>query len=61
LIPRAAIHGTSELSRLGGPASHGCVRLHPWRAAALFARVERNGPRHKRIEVPSQANSAAAF
>jgi lipoprotein-anchoring transpeptidase ErfK/SrfK len=24
-----AIHGTYELSRLGGPASHGCVRLHP--------------------------------
>jgi lipoprotein-anchoring transpeptidase ErfK/SrfK len=51
LIPRAAIHGTSELSQLGGPASHGCVRLHPWRAAILFGRVERNAPRHKKIEV----------
>ena len=24
-----AIHGTNDLTRLGGPASHGCVRLHP--------------------------------
>ena len=24
-----AIHGTYHISRLGGPASHGCVRLHP--------------------------------
>jgi lipoprotein-anchoring transpeptidase ErfK/SrfK len=46
-----AIHGTYELSRLGGPASHGCVRLHPSHAAALFSLVERNGPRHTRIEI----------
>src|SRR5882757_1024955 len=32
-----AIHGTTDLARLGGPASHGCVRLHPSHAAALFA------------------------
>ncbi len=46
-----AIHGTYELSRLGGPASHGCVRLHPSHAAVLFSLVERNGPRHTRIEI----------
>jgi lipoprotein-anchoring transpeptidase ErfK/SrfK len=46
-----AIHGTYELSRLGGPASHGCVRLHPSHAAALFALVERHGPRNTRIEI----------
>jgi lipoprotein-anchoring transpeptidase ErfK/SrfK len=46
-----AIHGTHDLSRLGGPASHGCVRLHPSHAAALFALVERNGRRHTRIEI----------
>jgi lipoprotein-anchoring transpeptidase ErfK/SrfK len=46
-----AIHGTYELSRLGGPASHGCVRLHPSHAAALFALVERGGPRNTRIEI----------
>jgi lipoprotein-anchoring transpeptidase ErfK/SrfK len=46
-----AIHGTYELSRLGGPASHGCVRLHPQHAAALFSLVEHSGPRHRRIEI----------
>jgi lipoprotein-anchoring transpeptidase ErfK/SrfK len=46
-----AIHGTYELTRLGGPASHGCVRLHPSHAATLFALVERNGPRNTRIEI----------
>jgi lipoprotein-anchoring transpeptidase ErfK/SrfK len=46
-----AIHGTNDISRLGGPASHGCVRLHPSHAAALFALVERSGPRNTRIEI----------
>ena len=46
-----AIHGTNELARLGGPASHGCVRLHPSHAAALFALVQRNGSRNTRIEI----------
>jgi lipoprotein-anchoring transpeptidase ErfK/SrfK len=38
-----AIHGTYEISRLGGPASHGCVRLDPDHAAILFDLVEREG------------------
>src|SRR5271155_4917212 len=38
-----AIHGTYEISRLGGPASHGCVRLDPGNAAILFGLVEREG------------------
>ena len=38
-----AIHGTYYISRLGGPASHGCVRLHPGAAAKLFALVQRAG------------------
>jgi hypothetical protein len=38
-----AIHGTYHISRLGGPASHGCVRLHPGAAATLFALVRRHG------------------
>jgi lipoprotein-anchoring transpeptidase ErfK/SrfK len=46
-----AIHGTNDISRLGGPASHGCVRLHPSHAAALFSLVEHNGPRNTRIEI----------
>ena len=46
-----AIHGTKEIRRLGGPASHGCIRLHPSHAAALFALVQRTGQRNTRIEI----------
>jgi hypothetical protein len=34
-----AIHGSYEVSRLGTPASHGCIRLSPEHAAILFALV----------------------
>lgn len=46
-----AIHGTNDLARLGGPASHGCVRLHPSHAAALYGLVEREGRGGTRIEI----------
>ena len=46
-----AIHGTYELSRLGGPASHGCVRLHLSHAAALFSLIERDGRSNTRIVI----------
>ena len=46
-----AIHGSYEISRLGGPASHGCIRLHPSHAAQLFALVESHGPAHTKIIV----------
>jgi lipoprotein-anchoring transpeptidase ErfK/SrfK len=46
-----AIHGTNDLARLGGPASHGCVRLHPSHAAVLYGLVERNGRGNTRIEI----------
>jgi hypothetical protein len=35
-----AIHGSYEISHLGRPASHGCIRLHPKNAAILFALVK---------------------
>ena len=35
-----AIHGSYEISHLGRPASHGCIRLHPANAAILFALVK---------------------
>ncbi len=35
-----AIHGSYEISHLGRPASHGCIRLHPDNAALLFALVQ---------------------
>jgi lipoprotein-anchoring transpeptidase ErfK/SrfK len=38
-----AIHGSYEISRLGRPASHGCVRLDPGNAAILFGLVQRDG------------------
>ncbi|MEI9926374.1 MAG: L,D-transpeptidase [Bradyrhizobium sp.] len=37
------MHGTNDLARLCGPASHGCVRLYPSHAAALFALVPTAG------------------
>ena len=46
-----AIHGTTDIYRLGGPASHGCVRLHPAHAAALFALVQREGARNTTIRI----------
>jgi lipoprotein-anchoring transpeptidase ErfK/SrfK len=38
-----AIHGTFDLKRLGRPASHGCVRLHPDAAEVLYEVVEYYG------------------
>jgi lipoprotein-anchoring transpeptidase ErfK/SrfK len=37
-----AIHGSYDINRLGGPASHGCIRLHPANAATLFSLVRRD-------------------
>lgn len=46
-----AIHGTNDLNRLGRPASHGCVRLHPGNAATLFALVNDYGRANTRIVI----------
>lgn len=46
-----AIHGTNAISRLGRPASHGCVRLHPANAKKLFSMVKKVGPGNVRIVV----------
>ena len=46
-----AIHGSYDIARLGGPASHGCIRLHPQNAATLFTMVEREGPDNTAIVV----------
>lgn len=40
-----AIHGTKSISRLGRPASHGCIRLAPRNARKLFGLVKRHGAR----------------
>jgi lipoprotein-anchoring transpeptidase ErfK/SrfK len=44
-----AIHGTTAINRLGGPASHGCVRLATGNARALFQLVRQAGPGRTRI------------
>lgn len=46
-----AIHGTGAVSRLGTPASHGCVRLHTANAAKFYALVKQYGPGNTRIVV----------
>src|SRR5215467_14782274 len=46
-----AIHGSYDIARLGGPASHGCIRLHPSAAAALFGLVQREGAHNTTIVV----------
>ena len=55
-----AIHGSYEISRLGGPASHGCVRLHPTDAASLYALVQLHGPGHTKIVVTGTNPPAGA-
>jgi hypothetical protein len=53
-----AIHGSYAIDRLGGPASHGCVRLPPEHAAILYDLVQREGPENTRIVItgPSGPN-----
>ncbi len=46
-----AIHGTNAISRLGSPASHGCVRLHTSNAARLYSLVKQVGPGNTRVVV----------
>ncbi len=46
-----AVHGTNQIRRLGRPASHGCVRLHPDNAATLFYAIMDAGLRNSRIVV----------
>src|SRR4029079_5308734 len=46
-----AIHGSYETKYLGRPASHGCVRLHPSNAAALYSLVKTYGPSNTGIRI----------
>jgi lipoprotein-anchoring transpeptidase ErfK/SrfK len=46
-----AIHGSYETKYLGRPASHGCVRLHPSNAAALYSLVKTYGPSNTVIRI----------
>jgi lipoprotein-anchoring transpeptidase ErfK/SrfK len=44
-----AVHATYAIKRLGHPASHGCVRLHPDNAADFYQLVEAFGAANPRI------------
>ena len=46
-----AIHGTDQIKRLGRPASHGCVRLHPDNARILFQMVQAEGMENTRVVI----------
>lgn len=46
-----AIHGTGAVSRLGTPASHGCVRLLTANAQKFYTLVKEIGPGNTRITV----------
>jgi lipoprotein-anchoring transpeptidase ErfK/SrfK len=46
-----AIHGTREVKRLGTPASHGCIRLHPDNARELYNMVSTVGAKNARISI----------
>ncbi|MGP6086913.1 L,D-transpeptidase [Antarctobacter jejuensis] len=46
-----AIHGTNQISRLGRPASAGCVRLHPEHAAVLFRLTQKVGTENMKVVI----------
>lgn len=46
-----AIHATTQISKLGRPASHGCIRLHPGDSAEFFEMVEQYGMSRTRINI----------
>ncbi len=46
-----AVHGTNQVSRLGRPASAGCVRLDTGNAAKLYALTQQVGLKNVRIVV----------
>ncbi|MBZ9978945.1 L,D-transpeptidase [Mesorhizobium sp. BR-1-1-10] len=46
-----AVHATYAIKRLGQPASHGCVRLHPDNAADFYQLVETFGAANTSIVI----------
>ena len=46
-----AVHGTNSISRLGTPASHGCIRLHPSDARTFYNIVKVNGMRNTTVKI----------
>lgn len=46
-----AVHGTYETARLGRPASHGCVRLHPEHAEIFYQLTRSVGLNNTKIVI----------
>ena len=46
-----AVHATFDLKRLGRPASHGCIRLHPENAAEFYSLASQYGLKNTKIVV----------
>jgi L,D-transpeptidase catalytic domain len=55
-----AIHGTDSESRLGTPASHGCVRLSKANASTLYALVQEQGVLNTTVTLTGSAQVALA-
>lgn len=46
-----AVHATPHVKRLGSPASHGCIRLHPDNASDFYELVQAFGPSNTSIVI----------
>jgi hypothetical protein len=55
-----AIHGTDSESRLGTPASHGCVRLSRANASTLYALVQTEGVLNTTVTLTGSSQVALA-
>src|SRR3954468_10997495 len=55
-----AIHGTDSESRLGTPASHGCVRLSRANASTLYELVQRQGVLNTTVTLTGSSQIALA-
>lgn len=55
-----AIHGTDSVSRLGSPASHGCVRLSRANAATLYSLVQSEGVLNTTVTLTGSSQVALA-
>lgn len=54
-----AVHGTTAVSRLGSPASHGCVRLETANAKIFYDLVREIGPGNTRVIVMHEPDEPA--
>src|SRR6476659_11114215 len=55
-----AIHGTDSESRLGTPASHGCVRLSRANASTLYELVQKDGVLNTTVTLTGPSQVALA-